>query len=46
VGAKRLALPERLIISAEKTLLNQVGTEITLQDFKTRAKLEHLSLRE
>ncbi len=43
--AKRLALPGRVIISAEKSLLDQVGSNIPLDDFKTRAKVEHLSLK-
>ncbi len=45
-AAKRLALPGRVIISAEKALLDLVGERITLQDFKTRAKVEHLSLKD
>ncbi len=36
--ANRLALPTKLILSAEKSLLDQVGSEITLQDFKTRGQ--------
>lgn len=44
--AKRLPLPGRLIISAEKSLLDQVDSGISLEEFKTRAKVEHLSLKE
>lgn len=44
-ATKPLSLPARLIVSAQKLLLDQVGAEkITFDDFRKKASVQHLSL--
>jgi hypothetical protein len=44
--SKHLTLPARLIISAEKPLLDEVGSKITVSDFKNLAKVQHLPFQD
>ena len=42
---KPISLPARMIISVEKSLLDQISAEeITFEDFKKKTSVQHLSL--